>query len=369
MSVNVAEIRKLLKVDDSVQPPKGLTQDSAILRSLSKPQKDAFKSAKAVEWLSLASAFSKAETSTELLAALNDDLRLNSFISGFEHDVVDVAIAQQVGPVLKESASLAKIPNVVRWYLHVCSVLGLPAAIAAPKSRTIAEISADASVKPVPLPESVKATFRAPQAGGAPAAASGGAKPQNNKKGKNKEKKPKKAKPAPAPAAAAAEPIAEIDIRVGEIIKVWEHPNSDKLWCEEIEVGEKKPRQILSGLRHNFTAEQMRRRVLVVCNLKPAKLGGIPSSGMVLCASNDDHSEVDFLEPPEGAKIGERVTFEGLKNAPPASASRVNKKKLFPKAAAELKTTDAKVAAHNGRPMMTSAGPVTVKKQGNRPIS
>ena len=53
-------------------------------------------------------------------------------------------------------------------------------------------------------------------------------------------------------------------------------------------------------------------RVLVVCNLKAAKLGGIPSHGMVLCASNADHTEVEFLEPPEGAKIGFVVPHTGM---------------------------------------------------------
>jgi tRNA-binding EMAP/Myf-like protein len=56
--------------------------------------------------------------------------------------------------------------------------------------------------------------------------------------------------------------------------------------------------------------------VLVVCNLKPAKMAGFESAGMVLCASNPEHTQVELLEVPEGAAIGERVFIEGLTGEP-----------------------------------------------------
>ena len=46
-------------------------------------------------------------------------------------------------------------------------------------------------------------------------------------------------------------------------------------------------------------------------NLKPAKLAGFMSNGMVLCASSADHSKVELVRPPAGSKIGERVQLEG----------------------------------------------------------
>jgi tRNA-binding EMAP/Myf-like protein len=67
---------------------------------------------------------------------------------------------------------------------------------------------------------------------------------------------------------------------VGVITKVWHHPAAERLFCEEIDVGEGAPRQIASGLREHFTLEQMQgRRVVVVTNLKPAKLVGFESNG------------------------------------------------------------------------------------------
>eukprot|EP00977_Amphora_coffeiformis_P025283 scaffold19162_cov76-Amphora_coffeaeformis.AAC.1 len=73
------------------------------------------------------------------------------------------------------------------------------------------------------------------------------------------------------------------------------------------------------------------RMVLVLCNLKERKLVGFPSHGMVLCASNEDHSVVRLVNPPVDAKIGERITvpdfeIEGEEGQPYAE-NKVGKKK------------------------------------------
>jgi len=162
------------------------------------------------------------------------------------------------------------------------------------------------------------------------------------------EQSPKKAK-----APADAMPFEMLDVRVGKIVEAWEHPDSDKLWCERIDVGEEEPREIASGLRAYYkTAEELvDRKVLVVCNLKPAKLGGFASNGMVLCASNGDRSTVAFVEPPEAAALGERVLMEGAEPVEPAGANKVNKKKLLEKAAEELCAIDSVAHAH-GKPLV-----------------
>jgi len=166
------------------------------------------------------------------------------------------------------------------------------------------------------------------------------------------------APPAEPAAPAEPQPFDELDVRVGKIVEAWEHPDSDKLWCERIDVGEEEPREIASGLRAYYaTAEDMAgRSVLVVCNLKPAKLGGFASNGMVLCASSEDRSTVAFVEPPEGSAPGDRVLCEGSAEVKPASANRVKKKKLMEKAAEELKAIDT-VATYKGVPLCTAAGP------------
>lgn len=77
--------------------------------------------------------------------------------------------------------------------------------------------------------------------------------------------------------------------------------------------------------------------VLVLCNLKARNLVGFPSHGMVLCASNEDHTKVEFVTAPKDAKIGERVLFEGCEGEPEAE-NKVGKKKIFEKLAPDLKT-------------------------------
>jgi glutamyl-tRNA synthetase len=159
-------------------------------------------------------------------------------------------------------------------------------------------------------------------------------------------------------------PITALDIRVGRIVKVWEHPEADKLYCEEIDVGEENPRQIASGLRPYMKAEDMEgRMVLVLCNLKERKMVGFPSHGMVLCASNKDHTEVKFVSPPFDAKVGERVTVPDIdfssENGQPYAENAVAKKKIFEDLAPHLVTSKYGVPEFLGRPFMTSAGVCT----------
>ena len=147
-----------------------------------------------------------------------------------------------------------------------------------------------------------------------------------------------------------------LDIRVGTIVKCWEHPGADKLWVEEIDVGEDKARQVVSGLRAFKTSEQMTgARVLCLCNVKKGPLREQMSEGMVMCASNEDHTTVDFVVPPEGAKNGERVTFAGFEGEPVEVL--VPKKKMFEACAPKLRTNADGVACYDGVPFMTSAGP------------
>ncbi len=186
-------------------------------------------------------------------------------------------------------------------------------------------------------------------------------KGENKKKERNQKKPQKSQKSNAAPANHEQPDICKLEFKVGQITKVWVHPNADKLYCEEIECGEKEPRQIASGLRQHYSLEQMQgQRLLVVSNLKTKKLAGFPSSGMVLCAAdnNEDGSEkVEFIEPPEGAKLGEIISFEGLPAPKPFSGAQVEKKKVFQACADGMKTTDDGLAAWNGHVFMTSAGP------------
>merc|ERR1719253_1382991 len=173
--------------------------------------------------------------------------------------------------------------------------------------------------------------------------------------------------PAAAPAVAdpldsyEGPPITALDIRVGRINKVWTHEEADKLYCEEIDVGEDAPRQIASGLRPYLSEEDLDgRMVLVLCNLKARKLAGFPSHGMVLCSSNEEHTEVNIIAAPIDAKIGERVTvpgwdFEG-EEGQPFKENKLGKKKVFEKLMPNLKTDEYGTPGFLGVPFLTSGG-------------
>jgi len=159
-------------------------------------------------------------------------------------------------------------------------------------------------------------------------------------------------------------PITALDIRVGRINKVWTHEEADKLYCEEIDVGEDEPRQIASGLRPYLSKEDLDgRKVLVLCNLKTRKLAGFPSHGMVLCASNEDHTVVKLVSAPVDAVIGERVSVPGFdfigEEGQPFKENKIGKKKVFEKIAPLLKTSEYGVPEFCGRPLLTSAGVCT----------
>jgi len=189
-----------------------------------------------------------------------------------------------------------------------------------------------------------------------------GEKPAEASEGKKekKEKAPKAPKAAKAPAAPGAYDVSALKIVVGTIIKAWEHPESDKLWCEEIDCGEEQPRQIASGLRAFYAnkSDLENRQVLVLANLKARKLANFPSNGMVLCASNADHTVVKFAEVPAGTKNGEVVSFPGFEGDP-VTPQQMDKKKVFDHVKDGLVVGEDGTCTFKGTPFTTSKGNCT----------
>ena len=82
--------------------------------------------------------------------------------------------------------------------------------------------------------------------------------------------------------------FAKVELKIGEVIACEKVPKADKLLVSQIKIGEE-VRQIVSGIAMYYTPEQfVGKKVVVVTNLKPVKLRGILSQGMVLCASDDN---------------------------------------------------------------------------------
>lgn len=135
------------------------------------------------------------------------------------------------------------------------------------------------------------------------------------KEGKKDKKEKKEKKPQAAPAPAAPVTPGRIDFRVGFIQEAVKHPDADSLYVSTIDVGEPEPRTICSGLVRHIPLEEMQKRfVVVVANLKPVKMRGIVSNGMVLCASNGE--KVEIIEVPENSTPGDKIFFEGFNETP-----------------------------------------------------
>jgi methionine--tRNA ligase beta chain len=159
---------------------------------------------------------------------------------------------------------------------------------------------------------------------------------------------------AAATAAATVPDVCKLDLRVGRITRVWNHETADKMFCEEIDVGEVAPRRIASGLRQFYTADNLQDRlVLVLCNLPPRALVGFESQGMVLCATAADKSSIQFVDVPAGAKP-----------APRPDAVLTGRKSAWVTASPKLRVDAAGVAEFDGHRLLVNGEPFTSKLTG-----
>jgi aminoacyl tRNA synthase complex-interacting multifunctional protein 1 len=315
------------------------------------------------KWLMLVS--SKSE-SINVAEELNLQLNVSSYVAGNSFSLGDLLAYYQLHTSIKHENNLST--NIQRWLdqLYHEPVFGERIC-----SCSLPQISISQKSPLKLFDESVvimAANSSSPSSGSVTQATNVAPITESESQVSGEKKKEKKQ----APAAASPQepsPLSECDFRVGKIVNAWVHPDSDKLYCEEIDVGEAEPRKIASGLRAHMTIDQVNgARVVIVANLKERKLAGFPSNGMVLCATDPVSGVVEFITPPANAKIGERVTFIGHENTPPAPPSRMDKKKILDAVLPELKTNEKCEATWNGIIAMTSDGAVTVATVKNAPI-
>jgi methionyl-tRNA synthetase len=102
--------------------------------------------------------------------------------------------------------------------------------------------------------------------------------------------------------------FAKVDLRVGQVVSAERIPKADKLLLLRIDIGEEEPRQVLAGIALYYEPEKLiGRKVVVVANLKPRKLRGFESQGMVVAASYGEEGRpviATFTEDvPNGARL------------------------------------------------------------------
>ncbi|KFQ14917.1 Tyrosine--tRNA ligase, cytoplasmic, partial [Leptosomus discolor] len=148
---------------------------------------------------------------------------------------------------------------------------------------------------------------------------------------------------------------SQLNIRVGKVISVEQHPDADSLYVEKIDVGEPEPRTVVSGLVQFVPKEQMQDRLVVLlCNIKPKMMRGVESQGMVLCASR--------------CCAGERVYVEGYEDGNPEDELKP-KKKVFEKLQVDFRVSEDCVAQWKQRNFLTKLGTVSCKSLKGGSIS
>ncbi|KAL0359100.1 UNVERIFIED_CONTAM: Methionine--tRNA ligase, cytoplasmic [Sesamum angustifolium] len=319
-----------------------------------------------VKWIEFAESFLSSNAALKDLNELNEELITKSVLlgDGLKLSAADIIVFSAVHSYVigLSGADRAKYPHLLRWadYIQNKEEVGnLFETILLEKVQF-----APPALKPAKKVEDSKPNKTVQEA--KPAAASSEADSKAKKSADPQKKKVEGVTQATADK--KKQPEKEVDkndeelsvsllkIQIGHIRKAWKHPSADSLLVEEIDVGEAKCRQVVSGLAKYCTPEELtNRRVVLITNVKPGKLRDVMSEGLVLCASNQDHTVVEPLRAPEGAKLGECVTFSGHDGKPEDVLNP--KKKQLDKITPHLFTDDKGVATFKGIPFMTSSGP------------
>ena len=135
--------------------------------------------------------------------------------------------------------------------------------------------------------------------------------PEEEKKKEEAKKKAEKTEPEKVEAVQKAiltiEEFDKMQLQVGEILSCEEVPNSKKLLCSQVQVSGR-VLQIVSGIKNYYSAEDMvGKKVVVITNLAPAKLAGVLSEGMLLCAE-DDEGNLSLLTTEKDVPAGSMIS-------------------------------------------------------------
>ncbi len=102
--------------------------------------------------------------------------------------------------------------------------------------------------------------------------------------------------------------FAKVELRVAKVLEAFEHPKADKLLVLKLDLGTEQ-RQICAGIRGQYEPAQLvGRSIIVVANLAPRMMRGVESNGMLLAASNADHTRVILLTPDADIEPGSKVS-------------------------------------------------------------
>lgn len=303
------------------------------------------------QWLSV-SATPSDDDDTRRLLDLNTHIAQQTFLVGNDWTVSDIVLYARLHDTVTRwnARKQSEYCHITRWFNHIqnldpvssftTSLPTLELTQQFDKSVTVA-LKKGAPKESVPK-DANKSNPAQPATTTTTTTSTSGPTSVAGKKDK-KDKKVKEAKPAAAEVELSP---SMISFKVGVIQKAILHPDADSLYVSTVDLGESEPRTVVSGLvKYIPLSDMQNRKVVCVCNLKPAAMRGIKSSAMVLAASPAGLGEgqvkdmVELVQPPESAKPGDVLHFSGFEGTPEPQLNP--KKKIFETIQVGFTTTDA----------------------------
>ena len=97
------------------------------------------------------------------------------------------------------------------------------------------------------------------------------------------------------------EDFSKLDLRIGKILEISDHPNADKLFVLKVDIGEREI-QLVAGIKNYYNSEDLKGKLIVVLtNLEPKALRGVESQGMLLAAQSSDR--IGLIGPYEALEV------------------------------------------------------------------
>jgi len=155
---------------------------------------------------------------------------------------------------------------------------------------------------------------------------------------------------------AEQDPFSKADLRVAKILDVKDHPQADKLYMMQIDLGALGKRVLVAGMKQYYSKEEIKgKNIVIVANLKPARIRGIESKGMLLAA--EDNAGVVSLLNPGDADPGSEVFIEGIPHEPISVLEFAEFKKTT------MTIGDNQEAIYNGKNLMSKKGKIISDKE------
>jgi methionyl-tRNA synthetase len=151
------------------------------------------------------------------------------------------------------------------------------------------------------------------------------------------------------------DPFSKLDLRVGKVIDIKDHPNADKLFILNVNLGDIGKRILVAGIRSHYTKKEIiGKNIVIVTNLKPATIRGIESKGMLLAAT-DKYNTISLLNPGD-VKPGSEIFIEGIARNPISVLDFEDFKKI------NMIVDQEQRIKYQGKTLFSEKGPVKTDK-------